>query len=104
MTMDFIFEQPAPGGAIGIEFKILGSYEHKGDEFSLTAEDMDMKISNMPPALKSQEAKMLEAFEGNGKKEMIDQVNSLKEAKLTWVSDTSFRLTWDKGTMTLTKA
>ncbi len=104
MTMDFVFEQPAPGGTVGIEFKILGAYEHKGETFSMTANDMDMKINNIPPALKSQEEAMLKTFESEGKKGMIDEVNTLKDAKLTWVSDTSFQLTWDKGTMTLTKA
>jgi hypothetical protein len=104
MIMAFVFEQPAPGGVINIGVDIQGSYEHKDETFSMTANDMELKINNMPPALKSQEATIRKGFEGEPKKEMLDQINTLKNAKLTWVSDTSFQLNWERGTMTFTKA
>jgi hypothetical protein len=104
MTMVFIMELPVPGEPVTAELNMQGTYEHSGDEFTMNASDVQLKMNNFPPALKSQEEMLRAGFEGQAKQNLIGQINAAKGSKVTWVSDTSFQLTWGDGTMSFEKA
>ncbi len=106
MTMVFKTEEelPANMGLLKVELTLLGSFEQKGEAMTLMAKDIQVQFHDLPEALKSQEEKILKAFEEENKQKMIDDINNSKDTKIVWVSESSFTMDSDGGPVTFTKA